>query len=88
MYEVFLRPTIRAQRQPTKGLRLRQLTGDTTKFFYQTALSSILTKRRKRSFASVANLYVRTSVERDAMESLIWGASSTRPPRTWGVTGS
>jgi len=35
------------------------------------ALSSILSEREKRSFASAADLYQRTAVERDALEGLI-----------------
>jgi error-prone DNA polymerase len=37
------------------------------------AISSILTERKKRSFASVADLYARTAIEKDGLESLIRG---------------
>lgn len=37
------------------------------------SISSIVSERRKRPFASVADLYQRTAVERDSLESLVRG---------------
>ncbi len=43
------------------------------KHLSKAALESVLAERRKRSFASVADLYARTAAERDGLESLIEG---------------
>ena len=44
-----------------------------TKHLSKAALESVLKERRKRPFASVADLYTRTAVEKDGLESLIKG---------------
>ena len=43
------------------------------KHLSKAALKSVLAERRKRSFASVIDLYARTAVEKDGLESLIKG---------------
>ncbi len=43
------------------------------KHLSKAAIGSILAERRKRPFASVADLYARTAVEKDGLESLIEG---------------
>lgn len=44
-----------------------------TKHLSSAAISSLLTERSKKPFASVADLYARTAVEKDGLESLIKG---------------
>jgi error-prone DNA polymerase len=44
-----------------------------TKHLSKAAMGSIMAERRKRPFASVADLYARIAVERDGLESLIRG---------------
>ncbi|MGF1473496.1 MAG: hypothetical protein ACFB50_17375 [Rubrobacteraceae bacterium] len=44
-----------------------------TKHLSKSATSSILAERRKKPFATVADLYSRTAVEKDGLESLIQG---------------
>ena len=43
------------------------------KHLSKAALDSVLDERRKRPFASVADLYVRTAVDKDALENLVKG---------------